>query len=479
MTSYRRIVKSSLITGLSSLVNIIAGIIKTKLLAVMLGASGIGLMGIYQQFVQVMTAFLEMGVNQGGVRQVASAHEDKAAVAMMSKTLLMSAFILGAAGWIILTIFSDEISQILFGDYDHAYEIGLLGMGVLFALVSASQIAVLQGVRDLGRVAQITIWGSVTAAISGVLLVYSLGEAGVLWFVIVAPLFGAVIALYYARLILFECSPGFLRAFWKHWKPLLILGAPLMAAGFVAAAVQLLIRAMLIDEQGLAMAGHYQAAWTISSLYIGFVLGAMAADYLPRLTEVIDNRVEALSVIEEQGDMCLWLSVPVILLVMTLSPWLVELLYTEEFSAATHLLRWFVLGDVIKAFSWSIGFIALAQGRTVLFLVIQLVWNGIFVAIFQWSLASYGLEAAGMAYVVAYLINFIVLYLSARRLIGFTMPLRQALLLLAAFVAGCFIYWLDVTYSDWGLLAGVALTAVFGVYSLKHLADKINVRGAL
>ena len=96
--------------------------------------------------------------------------------------------------------------------------------------------------------------------------------------------------------------------------------------------------------------------------YIGFVLGAMGTDYFPRLTEAINDQARARKLVNEQTEMALLLAGPVLLAMITLAPWVIHLLYAASFAPATEVLRWQVLGDILKVASWPMGFILLAMG---------------------------------------------------------------------------------------------------------------------
>ena len=58
MTSHRQIFKSSAIIGGASVINVIISIVKVKLLAVLLGPAGVGLMGLYQNIMNMGKALL-------------------------------------------------------------------------------------------------------------------------------------------------------------------------------------------------------------------------------------------------------------------------------------------------------------------------------------------------------------------------------------------------------------------------------------
>ena len=60
------------------------------------------------------------------------------------------------------------------------------------------------------------------------------------------------------------------------------LGAAFMLGGLATAATLLLVRGHISQELGLDAAGYLAAAWGITMTYVGFLLGAMGADYYPR-----------------------------------------------------------------------------------------------------------------------------------------------------------------------------------------------------
>lgn len=57
-------------------------------------------------------------------------------------------------------------------------------------------------------------------------------------------------------------------------------------------------------------AGIYQAAWALSGLFAGFVLGAMGTDFYPRLTALIRDREAAVRAVNEQTEIGILLAVP-------------------------------------------------------------------------------------------------------------------------------------------------------------------------
>ena len=51
--------------------------------------------------------------------------------------------------------------------------------------------------------------------------------------------------------------------------------------------------------------GQFQASWTVSQQYIDFILAALAADYYPRLTGIVQDKTAAIHLINiKQKSLC-------------------------------------------------------------------------------------------------------------------------------------------------------------------------------
>ncbi len=89
--------------------------------------------------------------------------------------------------------------------------------------------------------------------------------------------------------------------------------------------------------------------------YIGFVLGAMGTDYYPRLTAVIHDHTSVNRIVNEQTEVALLLATPVLLAMLGLAPWVITLLYSDQFGEAVETLRWQVLGDLFEGRELATG----------------------------------------------------------------------------------------------------------------------------
>jgi len=479
MTSHREVFRSSAVIGGSSAINMVVGIVKVKVLAVLLGPAGIGLMGLYQNIMNMAATLAGCGMASGGVRQLAAAAGDAETLSIVRRALWLGNLILGIAGMFILWLLREPVSQWVFGDSGHSSEVGWLGLGILLTLIAGSQTALLQGLRRIGDLARVSIVSAIVAAATGIMAVYLSGESGVLWFVLTAPAANLVVASYYTDRLARPHEPYDLAAIQQQWLAILKLGIPLMSAGLLTLITQLVVRSVVLRELGLEASGFFQAAWAISFTYVGFVLNAMAMDYFPRLTSAIDDHKRARRLVNEQCEMALLLAGPVLMAMITLAPWVIHLLYARDFGPAAEILRWQALGDIFKVASVPIVFIFLAMGRGGVAIGIQVVWSATYLGPLVLGIQKFGLVMAGVGFWIAYLIYYFVVLITARNVIGFALTKRNWVPALVLLLAGGITMILATQSVTAGYAMGSLATLFVSVYSWRRLDHLIDLSGWL
>ena len=73
--SYGRIVTSTSVLGGAQLVVYLASLLRNKVLAMMLGVSGIGTIGLYQSILTFIQSLTNLGIGTSGVREIAAVGE--------------------------------------------------------------------------------------------------------------------------------------------------------------------------------------------------------------------------------------------------------------------------------------------------------------------------------------------------------------------------------------------------------------------
>lgn len=475
----QRILKSTTIIGGSSLVNILFKILQAKAVAVLVGPSGVGLIGLFNAVVGMATTISGMGVATSGVPRIAEAAAagDEQAVARRVFVFRRLTLLLGSAGAILFFLLRRPIAQITFGNEDRVAALGLLALVPLFLVVSASQAGLIQAFRRIGDLARVSMLGVGAGTLLGLPLLFLWGEAGIAPYLVVIAGTTLLISWWYARKI--AVAPISLP--WPQVlhdsRPLLTLGFAFMISGFVTLASAYLVKVLINRQLGLDAAGLFEASIALSNIYVGFILGAMGADFFPHLASLIHDDLRSAELINTQVTIGMLLAGPGLMAILALGPWILTLLYSPEFVPAFAILRWQVLGTFLRVLTWPIGYLLLARGRGRLYFWTEVSTNIVYVGGTALLLiaSDWGVVGAGVAFFFMYVYYLIVTTLVARRLIAFRWSRDNGLLLLML-VAGTLIVFATTfaTNAIAGAGLGLLVTAGIGVYAVRRLINLVG-----
>jgi PST family polysaccharide transporter len=426
----RGLIRSMLVIGSSQVVNIALSIARMKVLAVLLGSSGVGLLSIYKSLQDMVTNAAGLGMGSSGVREIASARGDGETLSRVRRVLLVAHLMQGTLAMLAVWFLRARISTWLLGDETRSTEVGLVGVVILLALFSSAQTALLQGLRRIGDLGRVTVVGAAASTVVGLFAVWIWREAGLIWFLLAQPLATVLVAFYFTRKLPNEPSePLDACGIWQIWKPMAQLGLAFMLGRLATTATLLVVRGRITQELDLEAAGYFAASWGITMTYVGFLLGAMSADYYPRLTEVIHDRTAAIQLMNDQAQLGLAIGGPVILMMIGWAPWVITLLYSDEFGPAVVLLQWQTVGNVFKLSSWALSYSLVAAARAKTFFAMELSFNIVFVVLVLAFLPQFGLLITAIAFLLGYVFYLTTSYLITRRVHGFRWQPLSLLLL--------------------------------------------------
>lgn len=154
---------------------------RTKLIAVLLGPSGVGLVGLYMSAIGLVGTFAALGIDSSGVREVAEASGsgDAEKIARTVKTLRRVCWATGLLGWLLTAALSYPLSVWTFGSGERVWAVAILGVTLLFGAVSNGQSAFIQGTRRIGDLARLNVLGAIAGTIIALGLYGWLGQRGI------------------------------------------------------------------------------------------------------------------------------------------------------------------------------------------------------------------------------------------------------------------------------------------------------------
>jgi PST family polysaccharide transporter len=478
--SYHTILRASSIIGAASVINVLIGLVRIKIVAVLLGPVGVGLVGLYISLMQTAATVSALGIGTVGTRQIAEANgrSDTAAVQSARSALFWGTLILALLGGLVVFLAREPLAALVLGPRADSAVIGWLAVGVALSVAAGSQSAYLTGLRRIGDIGRLTVLSAVANTVlgTGALLIW--GEAALLALVLIGP----AVSFALGHLLISRSTPvreiawpG--RALIPQWRELVILGVPFMLTGLITTAGFLVIRAFIQRDLGAEALGHFQAAWAIGVTYLGVVLGAMGTDYYPRLAATMYDREAACRLVNEQTEVALLLCGPALLAMLALAPWVVWALYTAEFAPAVEILRWQLLGDILKVMSWPLAFILLASGAGKKFILLEVIGLAVYVLGVAIGLKLIGLLSTGLAFLAMYVVYLPTVWALGGRRIGFTWSRAVASQAFALGAAALLLAALGHRSERAAAAVGVPLAVAFGFHALGRLGAMADLQG--
>jgi enterobacterial common antigen flippase len=470
--SYGQILKSSVLIGGSSVLTIGIGVIRTKAMALLLGPAGFGLTGLYLSILDLARTFSTMGVNFSGVRQIAAAvgSGDPARIARTVTVLRRASVVLGLLGALLLALFAKPIARFTFESEQYTAQVALLALAVLFCTISGGLDALIQGMRRIGDLARLGVYGASIGVVITITTVYFLRERGIVLALVLGAAASVLLSWHFSRRV--EIKPAHLTSSEVRLEAgaLMKLGFAFLVSSMMMMGSAYAIRTIILRHLGFDAAGFYQSAWALGGMYVGIVLQAMGADFFPRLSAVAEDDAECNRLANEQALISLLLAGPGVLATLVFAPLVIALFYSTRFAAAVEPLRWICLGMALRMVAWPIGILIIAKNRQVMFIVTDAFAAVVHVSLALLGVRLFGLNGAAMAYLGLYFVHCSVVYVLVRRLSGFhwsSANRRTGLLflsLMGAVFCGC-----EFLPTPYAIGAGVVAVFGCGIYSLRTL----------
>lgn len=435
---YRTIVKATGLFGGTQVFTILCSIIKTKLVAVWLGAEGVGIIGLYQNTVEMISSLTRLGIGTSSVRDLSRAFKsgDWDRFASLVTVVRRWVWFTGLLGAVLMLTFAPVLSRYTFGDSNHIWGFVFLSCTLMFTALTESERAIIQASDRLRILARCSVLGSVLALLLSLPLFYFYGISGIVPAIIAHTFAVFLVTTLLCRRMKIKPVPIDWRETYRQGRSIASLGIYMTVSGFITTLYSYLFVAWLNGHSGTGEVGYYQAGYTLVMQYVGLVFTAMSMEYYPRLSVVCEDRALLSEHVSRQMETSLLILVPFISLFIVLQPVIVHILYTADFLVIGGYISWAALGMLFRAFSWSVSFVLLAKGAGRLYLITEVLADSLMFLLYLLGYTRWGLAGVGVAYLLAYLCSGTGIYLLCRIRYGVRISLRVFALLFFS-VAGC------------------------------------------
>lgn len=478
---YKETLKNTSLFGGVQIYWILTSIVESKVVAIILGPEGMGILGLLKTTVRMIASSTNLSLGICAVKNIASANSTKNWLAI-SETISVFRrliFFTGLLGLLSCAVLSPFWSVLTFGDYSYTLTFVFLSVTLFIDQQSTGQNTLLQGMQRFRWMAKSKIYSSTAGLFFSIPLYYWKGEKAIVVVIIIASLINLLLSWHFSKRIKLPKIKLDLRLVLSKGKEMLHTGFFFSLKNFLPVTSAYLIRTFINHRGGIADVGLFYAGFALVNTYSGLVLSAMATDYYPRLSVARQTDVFN-TTINRQMEVGILLISPLIILFTIYSDILIQLLYSTKFLAINSMLYWMMLGVFFQVMSWTISFSFLAKSDGKGYFINELVSN-IYLLILNVSFYyEWGLTGLGVSFLIGYIIYFIQVFMVCHQRFNyrFSMSILPAIVKQFIICLCCFllIFFASTTMK---YILGTLLLIISLYFSLNILNQRMGLKDIL
>ena len=480
--SYRQIMKATSLFGGVQVINIFIQIIRSKIVAVLLGPAGMGIMGLLNSTLSLIKSSSDFGLGVSAVQDIALANKtnDNYRIGKTVTIVRRLVWITGTLGTLIVLVLSPWLSELAFGNKEFTISFIWISITLLFQQLSTGQFVILQGMRKMQLLAKANVLGSALGLIFTLPFYYIYGVQGIVPGIIGTALIVLFLSWYFSRKIIIEKVDISYSQTITGGEKMLKMGFMISLSSLLAIGASYILRIFINKTGGIDQVGLYDAGFMIINTYVGLVFTAMSTDYFPRLSSVSESNKLCRRIIIQQAEIAILILAPILVVFLIFIKQIVILLYSSQFIDVNQMIYWAALGMFFKATTWAIGYILLAKSESKIFFFSELVANIYTLLLNVLGYYYYGLEGLGISFLVSYIISLIQVFLIANIRYKFTFNssfmkifLIQFSIAILSFIV---IYLLPQPHV---FVVGIFMIIFSCWYSFRELDNRINFKQIL
>lgn len=463
-------------TGGASLISQLLGIFTNKILAVVMGPSGVGVYGLYRQLLDTTAALASVG-SGGGMVQGLSSTEGEARLRRLKAAMTLNALaiVVSAAA---MAVLAPVLAEKYLVRAEWKVEIVIVCLGVPLALVLTATM--LWNMVSISREYRLLAILMVTPAVASLIVAFPfarMAAADNQW-----GYFGLMVAPFALQFAL--AVPIVRRLGWlseiraalsvtperdDYWHFVRMHSTAVLSylASFV---VFLILPPLIVINYGLDANGFFRAAYTLSLQGLAIVLASTSAYLFPVMSGA-KTEEERQQLFENAAVVIFTLVIPIMAGLILFQPLAIRILFDRAFLPAIDMLQWMLLANYFRAVHWLFLNVSTTRAHMTLFTVTETAF-WLMVLGFGWLAVAYpagagpipwlsGIEGIGITFFAGFgLVSAFTVFMTWRRYGTFTSPRLTLLWLLGlAIIVACEVLTWRSRTIDWPVSIGMSLLA--------------------
>ena len=284
---YAHVLKYTGIFGGVQGLNILIGLVRSKLVALILGPAGMGLASLLNTIVNFVSQATNLGISFSAVRHLSEIFDsgDQRRIAAYVKTVRSWSIVAALAGAAVCMGAAPLLAGYAFGGEGHTWQVMALAPTVAAIALTGGETAILKGARRLRELAKTQVMLVVMSLVVAVPTYLLMGVGGIIPVITLTALAALGVTARFS-LRLYPLSLRGARRTLGEGTDMVRLGLAFIMSGVFGSGAEMIVRSFLNTAGGLDTVGLYNAGYILTVTYAGMVFTAMETDYFPRLSAV-------------------------------------------------------------------------------------------------------------------------------------------------------------------------------------------------
>ena len=436
--TYKSILQGAGIFGAAKAVGILTALVRTKCAALLLGPVGVGLNALFYTVQLFSSQLMGLGLSTGSVKTLSEAYASGDAAYIEQHVTLVRRWgvLCGMAAIVLLSLLAPLLSWLYFDSLHYVPHFVLLGVGVAALIITEIEQSVMRSLQATRRLALSMLLVAVSALLFTVPFYWWLGMRGIIFAIVSCAVASAVISLWLGHQVhpfrassltvldLFSRDSAVSasrrwRSFWTASQPMLRMGLAFVATGLFLQGTELILQSTLAMTASLAVVGLFKTGYQCAYTYPSMIFSGVVNDYFPRLAAVPDGDAAGRRiVVVRQIRVMFLLSLPVVIGIWVLAPWVIRLLLSGEFITLVPMVRWAILAMLCKAVYLPLGYIPLALGKRRHFMLLECMSCLVHLVVVLVGYRLNGIEGIGQGILVGGILDLLLYVVLCRRWYG-------------------------------------------------------------
>ena len=471
--SYGHILKYTSIFGGVQGLNILISLVRNKIVALLLGPSGMGLISLFNSTIQLLSQATNLGISFSAVRNVSELINagDEARITHFIKVVRAWSLLTGLFGMLLCIVIGPMLSDFTFSWGNHTLHFVLLSPLVALLAITGGETAILKGARQLKSLAAIQVYSILAALIITIPIYYFFGQAGIVPVMVLMGLATLLLTIHRSY-SLYPLRLTGAKGILGEGMGMVRLGVAFTLAGVLGSGAEFIIRTFLNNVAELETVGLYNTGYILTMTYAGLVFSAMETDFFPRLSAVNTQWRSCNEIVNKQIEVSLLLISPLLVAAQFAIPFVIPILLSNQFLPVVDMVRILLLAIYLRAIKLPVAYLPLAKGDSLSYLLLEAIYDIVVVLLVIWGYMQWELVGTGIAIALSAIFDYLMIlgytyykyhYRLTFAVVGYSalhITLGGIAFLLAMFVDG-WLWWTG------GLLVfAVSLTAT--LYTLYH-----------